>query len=785
MAATMLDSFLLPHPTILCPPPLQFQKKPRKTTIRRRMLRRATQTQRQTVHGPLDDIIAEIKSDIRESPPEFVASPLFLDWGNPLKAPSTWAVTPLPVSRAPSNQPLTIRKNRNSRSSASGSSMGDSTSYSRNSSHDELVSNNTVGTPWPSFDGSLPHVPTKVSNISHTTSYTENAIAQRSLESAVERATSTGGTVPQRRPSRLRMFTNGFPRLRRMGTGDTNTSTVDVSESASPNTVATTPPAGSEDSYEPSDEAVNAYMKRNAHNCTRLRSMMERMATRLPTPVENEPELGEEQSLEPRTMPTTLRAAIRVFPEVKILTKDVQEFSVAIEIEGVLHNRNALSCATIDVVFVVDNGYYVTRECLEKAADAVNGALYHMQRGDRLALYTTHCVHNTVTGNRPELHYPLRPFTTDSEDVFQDLTASICRCGTQTWQPTRPNPSMTDVVLGVARSLEKEDLKHGRTHIILLSSAAYVLHDISKTLPNLAVHRINPAALPYRREPELQDTTCFDACCKNVFASNWTSYQSVPGRIKRVLKNARSMGPIGELTNVSLDLRAREGCELIEYFGRWDIPHLRLGQVHTVFARIRVYRTRTQSADLQSDNPIFNSSLDVKGLRKNLHNALALGAIKVHLFDVQLYHRNSINTVDCWNYTEAPLITTLELGRLAAPLDNSLDLYKRLYFNKFVQLKTEDAQIEAENLLAILSMDNQAARKVVEQIYQEIKCQVKIREYEQDYRQRLPLCPGPIDIESPHEWLLELWNKRKGKRNGVTVRRGTLSLADGLERLPS
>lgn len=245
------------------------------------------------------------------------------------------------------------------------------------------------------------------------------------------------------------------------------------------------------------------------------------------------------------------------------------------------------------------------------------------------------------------------------------------------------------------------------------------------------------------------------------------------------------MGPIGELTDVSLDLRAREGCELIEYFGRRDIPHLRLGQVHTVFARIRVHRTRTQSADLQSENPIFNSSLDVKGLRKDLQNATALGAIKVHLFDVQLYHRNSINTVDCWNYTEAPLITTLELGRLAAPLDNALDMYKRLYFNKFVQLKTEHGRIEAENLLAVLSMDNQAARKVVEQIYQEIKCQVKIREYEQDCRQRLPLCPGPIDIELPHEWLLELWNKRKGKRNGVTVRRGTLGLADGLERLAS
>jgi len=268
MAVTMIGSFMLPHPTILCPPPLQFQKKPRKTTIRRRMLRRATQTQKQNVYGPLDDIIAEIKSDIRESPPELVASPLFLDWGNPLKAPSTWAVTPLPVSRAPSDQPLTIRKNRNSRSSASGSSMGDSTSYSRSSSHDQPVSNNTapsLGTPWPSFDGSLPHVPTEVSNAAHISSYTENGSAQRSLESAVERAAGTGGTVPQRRPSRLRMFTNGFPRLRRMGTGDTSISTGDVSESASPTTVSTTPPEGSEDSHEPSDEAVDAYMKRNAH----------------------------------------------------------------------------------------------------------------------------------------------------------------------------------------------------------------------------------------------------------------------------------------------------------------------------------------------------------------------------------------------------------------------------------------------------------------------------------------------------------------------------------------
>jgi hypothetical protein len=428
--------------------------------------------------------------------------------------------------------------------------------------------------------------------------------------------------------------------------------------------------------------------------------------------------------------------------------------------------------------------YYVSKECLEKATEAVNGALYHMQRGDRLALYTTHCAHNTVTGNKPELHYPLRSINTDSEEIFQDLTSYICQYGTQAWEPVRPNPSMTDVVLGVARSFADQVPKKGRTHLILLSPAAHVLHDVSKSFPDLFIHRINPAALPFRREPEPQDTVCFEPCCANVFVSNWSSYQSVPGRIKRMLKNARSKSPVGELTNISIDVRAKDGCELIESFGHKDIMHLRLGQVHTVFARLRISKYKTQVVDRNSINPIFKSSLGVKGLKQELHNAAALGAIKVHLLDVQLLHRNSIHAVDSWNYTEAPLISIRELGGLAPPLDNTSEVCKRQYFHKFAQLMTEEAKNEANNLFAILDVKKEDARKIVECLYREINCHVQVRKYEQDYRQRLPLCPGPIDIEPPHEWFLDLWNKRKDKRHGITGVAGELSsLVRGLERL--
>jgi hypothetical protein len=79
------------------------------------------------------------------------------------------------------------------------------------------------------------------------------------------------------------------------------------------------------------------------------------MTMRLPNPVENEPELQEGHLLEAGTLPITTRAAIRTFAEVKTLTNNVPEFSVAVEIEGVLQNRKATSWATIDVVFVVDN----------------------------------------------------------------------------------------------------------------------------------------------------------------------------------------------------------------------------------------------------------------------------------------------------------------------------------------------------------------------------------------------------------------------------------------------
>lgn len=419
----------------------------------------------------------------------------------------------------------------------------------------------------------------------------------------------------------------------------------------------------------------------------------------------------------------------------------------------------------------------------------MNSALYHLDLGDRVALYTTHCTHQSVTGNRPDLLFPLRPFNTDTEEIFRELTTSIANRGTQAWKPPRPNPSMADVILAIARFLESSNMRRHRTHVVLLSPAAHILHDLSKSCPDLYIHQINPASVPYRQFPGLDDMECVGECCKNVFISNWNHFQSLPGRIKRILKYARLSKPVGEIRQVCIDLRARDGCEVVESLGSKDIANLRLGQVHTIFARLRTTRSATKAVDLSSRNPVFNSCLDVKDLRQQLQNTVAVGAVKVHLLDVQVFHQDTLHGADCWIYTETPFLVVRNLGGLAPPFNTAVEVHKRRLFHSFVQLDAHSARSEAQALLSSLEHDKEALRNIIQRILREIDHYQQVLEYQQEHRQKLPLCPGPIAIEaSPHEWLVGIWDRKKPKRQEFAVVEekevgGLIDGLHGLERL--
>jgi len=142
--------------------------------------------------------------------------------------------------------------------------MGDSTSYSRNNSHDPATNSNTTDAPLIPSSARRPSIVRAPStNTSYTTLRAEVSTAQQSLEDIIENRPEV---AVQRRTSRLRKLTNALPRLRRVGTGETSSSFDDASGS---NEFATNSSVTSPDEAtgleEPSDEAVEAYLRRNAH----------------------------------------------------------------------------------------------------------------------------------------------------------------------------------------------------------------------------------------------------------------------------------------------------------------------------------------------------------------------------------------------------------------------------------------------------------------------------------------------------------------------------------------
>lgn len=267
MALVGLSASSLSQHTAFCPPPLHIQKKPRRAKFRKRIFRKSSHhiPIDQYAYGPLDDIIDEIRNNIWESPLGYSAATSQLELAGPLGVPLTWTVTPLPVSRLPNKQPLTVRKNRESRSSASDSSMGDPTHIPRRSGEDDVFYGDPVGraastadTAWPLLDVHASYRPADAPNA------LDAGLSRQTTSESTDQAAEERTVPSRRRPSVLRLFT-GLSRLRRTNTGDTSGSSGDTQSQVSPSSSEAHEDDASEDILqEPSEAAVEAYIERNA-----------------------------------------------------------------------------------------------------------------------------------------------------------------------------------------------------------------------------------------------------------------------------------------------------------------------------------------------------------------------------------------------------------------------------------------------------------------------------------------------------------------------------------------
>lgn len=239
--------------------------------------------------------------------------------------------------------------------------------HSRNSSQAKDVNSasglfpHTMGSmPWPLLDGPLSES-THAPRVLGPAKGPEGVSAQQALEGMIHNEQVRNELPKRPKSNKLRLFTNGFPLLRRQGIRDASVSTRTVSDTVSSpvKTISTTHDEDKERSFAQgvNESAIMAYLARNARNGEKIKSIMDLFTKHMPPPTDYEREVADAYVPDsPLALPTTLRAAIRLFPDAKMLTEDVQEVTVAIDIEGTLHNQRSLSETAIDVVFVVDNG---------------------------------------------------------------------------------------------------------------------------------------------------------------------------------------------------------------------------------------------------------------------------------------------------------------------------------------------------------------------------------------------------------------------------------------------
>lgn len=382
------------------------------------------------------------------------------------------------------------------------------------------------------------------------------------------------------------------------------------------------------------------------------------------------------------------------------------------------------------------------------------GVFHHLKRGDRVAFYTTHCAHNSVASITPDVVMQLRPVNDDTENTFRGCVEEVAAQGTQGWYPTRPKPLLADVILTIAQRCEVESGKHDRRHIILLSSVFGYLHSVSEKYPHLYVHQINPAPLPFISSQKEMEKICHETCCKNVFASNWTNYQAVAGQIRKIIRQARSENPVGNIRKLCIEVDAQAGCELLEAEGASDLIRsstkgytelntLRLGQAHCIFVGIRVTPKLTQDFRETSLNPFYMHDLNVQ---HQFRAAEASGAVQKHLLTIKVYAQNTVNPPNTWFVSETPVTIITKLGGLAPPADVSAELYKRRAFAMLAKGSYEYAELQLDALNGLPHQETHEYMAYLEELRAEILWYQDVVKYEEKDRKQVPLCFGPLGM---------------------------------------
>ncbi|KAF2020822.1 hypothetical protein BU24DRAFT_469605 [Aaosphaeria arxii CBS 175.79] len=763
--AAHVTSLLLSQHLSLFPSPLHINKL--KTKNRRATFRRLSS--RKLLHGttvevigyePLDDIINEIKGDLLLSKPSSTAQP-----GENLTS-LNWVAASHPVSRAPSNQPLAVRKTRASRSTTSetnNSDVGRLGSYTSSEANDlEWASRPTL------FEFTEPQMAPGVE--ADRTGQQSEQTASEQLNALLDASVAApqGGT-------RKKLFSLGKKmekfRLR---------SNTDEPAAPSP-PFSMSPPNGF---HRPANEVDNHLPVQSPRECPQIEpddfanawKLNIGRSTRGNDPYHSQFPSGFAPPAEYREDymtaaeragpdgPTlsTLNPSVRIIPECKVLKGDAEQtFWLAVEVEGMIHNRKMYPDNRLDLIILIDNAYYVTSDCLEQATEHACSLMHHLRVGDRVALYSSNCTHENVSGNVPDKLLPLSCFGPAIGSTVRDLARDMRSQGVQTWEWPRPNPSLDDMLIAILNDIKGYLPRAERTHVMILSPTPREAHKVSAMFPKLHVHQINPSVLPFHKDDGLDTKLCNRGCCDNFTLSHLEhDYQATGERLKKILFHARCERTVDAISKIMVKITPMAGCKILECRGPTYIPHLRSGQVHTFFVQIEVSPQQVAELDVDNLDNIMNAALLKDNLKQDCLNAKITGAIKTHILSIEMMYRSSLYSSHQWMFSKTPFIIFKDLGRMSSPVDRAFEFHQRRIFYEVTHLRRGPALDKLRELAAAVQPDiREPIDNLAERMSRELRAHTAIRDHEVASRQNLPHCFGPLSISGPHHRVVAIWKR--------------------------
>ncbi|ORY12820.1 hypothetical protein BCR34DRAFT_586904 [Clohesyomyces aquaticus] len=280
-------------------------------------------------------------------------------------------------------------------------------------------------------------------------------------------------------------------------------------------------------------------------------------------------------------LPVTTSLDVRLFPEAWLLQSSggTVSFRFSIAVEATLHNPRLLSPNGIDLVFVIDNAYYAPEPSFLRAKTAILAALDHLNQNDRIAVYTTH----KTTPQAKEIFLPneLCPLQSLKRPNLREKIAEL-----QFHERQRPEGTLHRALVTLAKSFRQTtnpDPRNGqrdganRAHVVILSSGDIAVDKLSKAFPQLGFHHLNPGLRKsHKNKPRAGNVT--------------PSPNDLEESIATLIENSRREDPIDELLDVNISLLPRRGCRVEVEGGAslTSIPRIRVGDVHVLFATIRV-----------------------------------------------------------------------------------------------------------------------------------------------------------------------------------------------------